>query len=305
MKATDFEYDNRKLSSFGMILCSFDDKGLNTISNGSEITFNTISTLNGNLHRLTSSSYEDCLTATFQICKNLCGGGTMEIDSITFRELTRWLNRKKFLKLKILDEDYVDIYYEASFNISRIEIDGKLVGLELEVITNRPFALKEPKIINVKLDKVYGWEEYKDAVWQGYVTSTNENAYSHNGIPTEDGYQRIYLGEVYKGSINDDSYEEGYIYPHTEVTINQNGNLKIYNAIEDRDTYIANCVTGEVITLDYPIIQSSISSHKIENDFNWQFFRVANTFENSRNDLIVTLPCSIKIEYSPIVKVGL
>lgn len=305
MRAKDFEYDGKRLSSFGFIICSFGEKGLETISNGSEITFNTISTLNGNLHRLASSSYEDCLTTTIQICKNLCGSEIMEIDSVTFRELTKWLNRKKFLKLKILDEDYMDIYYEASFNISRIEIDGKLVGLELEVITNRPFALKEPKIINVKLDKVYGWEEYKDAVWQGYVTSTNENAYSHNGIPTEDGYQRIYLGEVYKSSINDDSYEEGYIYPRTEVIINQNGNLKIYNAIEDRDTYIANCVAGEVITLDYPIIQSSISSHKIENDFNWQFFRVANTFENSRNDLIVTLPCSIKIEYSPIVKVGL
>lgn len=305
MKAYDFEYDNRHLRDFGMVICNFGDKGLDTISNGSQITFNTISTLGGSKHQLTSTAYEDCLEATFQICKHSCDSDVSEISSTEFRELTKWLNRKKFLKFKILDEDYIDLYFEASFNISRIEINGTLYGLELEVITNRPFALKEPRNINVKLKEVYGWEEYKDGVWLGYATSTDENAYPHNGVPTGDGYQHIYLGEIYEGFINDTSYEEGYIYPRTEITINQDGNLKIYNAIEDRNTYIANCVTGEVITLDYPIIQSSVSSHNIQNDFNWNFFRIANTYENSRNDLIVTLPCSIKIEYSPIVKVGL
>ena len=112
---------------------------------------------------------------------------------------------------------------------------------------------------------------------------------------------------VYNGShsINDTSYEEGYIYPHMEIIINQSGDLNIYNAIENRNTYIGNCIAGEVITLDYPIIQSSVSSHNIQNNFNWNFFRIANTFENSRNDLIISIPCTIKIEYSPIVKIGL
>ena len=90
-----------------------------------------------------------------------------------------------------------------------------------------------------------------------------------------------------------------------EITINEDGNLKIENAIENRTTYIADCRAGEVITMDYPVIQSSDSSHKIQNDFNWKFFRIANTYDNSRNDLIISLPCSIKIKYSPIVKVGI
>lgn len=264
MKAFDFSYDGKKLSSFGMVICNFGEKGLDTVSNGSQITFNTVSTLNGVHHKLTSSIYEDCLGTTIQICKSSCNSDVMEISSTEFREITKWLNRKKFLKLKFLDEDHIDIYYEASFNISRIEIDGKLYGLELEVVTNRPFALKDQRIIIIK--------------------NTESNG-------------------TY--SLNDTSYEEGYIYPYTEITINQSGNLKIHNAIENRDTYIGNCVVGEVITLDYPIIQSSVSSHNIQNDFNWNFFRIANTYENSRNDLTISLPCTIKIEYSPIVKVGL
>lgn len=264
MKAYDFEFDGIKLSDKGFIICYFGSKGLDTVSNGSQITFNTVSTLGGAKHKLTGVEYEDCLEATIQICKNPCFSDTMEISSTEFRELTKWLSRKKFLKFKILDEDYIDLYFEASFNISRIEIDGKIYGLELEVITNRPFALKEPKLINIK-------------------NTVN------NGVH----------------SINDSSYEEGYIYPEMEIIITKSGNLTIHNAIENRSTVIKNCVAGEVITMNYPVIQSSISTHNIANDFNWSFFRIANTFKNSRNDLTISIPCEINIRYSPIVKVGL
>lgn len=265
MKAMDFLYGERTLSSFGCMICQFDGaKGLDIVSNGAEITFNTISTLNGQKYELASTQYESCLEATIQICKCSCGSDIQEITPVEFRELTKWLNRRKFIKFKLLEESYIDLYYEVSFNISRIEIDGRLYGLELQAVTNKPFALKEPKTIVIN-NKV------------------------RNG----------------KHSINDESYEEGHIYPHTEITINENGDLKIHNAMENRDTIIKNVSAGEVITMDYPVISSSISSHNIQNDFNWQFFRISNTYEESRNDLTISLPCTIKVKYSPIVKVGL
>ena len=265
MKAYDFELGGKRLSEFGMMICNFGgSKGLDTVSDGAEITFNTVSVLGGSKYNLASTQYEDCLETTLQICKYSCTDGIQEITETEHRELTKWLCRKAFLKFKILDEAHIDLYYEASINVSKIEIDGILYGLELAVKTNRPFALKEPRTVVI------------------------------NNLVQDGNY-----------SLNDTSHEEGYIYPHMEITINQNGDLKIHNAIENRDTYIANCVVGEVITMDYPVIQSSISSHNIQNDFNWNFFRVANTFENSRNDLTISLPCTIKVEYSPIVKVGL
>lgn len=265
MKAKDFEFDGRTLSSFGLIIVNFGgSKGLETIE-GSEITFDTTSSFNGSINRLISSKYESYLETSIQIAKYSCSTDIQEISPIEFREISSWLNRKKFLKFKILDENHIDIYYMASVaNISRIELDGHLMGLELHIVTNSPHAFKEPKTFIIK-----------------------------NSI--ENG----------KHSINDISYEEGHIYPFTEITINQDGDLNIYNAIEDRSTIIKNCVSGEVITMDYPVITSSLSSHDIQNDFNYNFFRIANTYDNSRNDLTISIPCSIKIEYSPIVKVGL
>lgn len=264
MKANDFEFDGKNLSDYGFVLCHFGDKGLETVSNGAQITFNTVPVFAGSKHHLINTEYEECLETTVQICKNPCTYNDMEINSVTFRELTRWLCRKKFLKFKPLSKEYIDLFYEAIINVSRIELDGKLVGLELSVTTNSPFAHKEPRVINIQ-------------------------NFTRNG----------------KHSLNDISCEEGYIYPYVEITIAQTGSLDIHNALEDRTTHIGNCVAGEVIVMDYPVIQSSISSHNIQNDFNWNFFRVANTFENSRNDLTISLPCTIKIKYSPIVKVGL
>ena len=312
MKAYDFEFDGRPLSSFNMVICNFDSKGMKTVSNGSFITFNTVSTNGGSKHELTSTEYEDCLETTIQICKDYCSSDIKEISSAEFRELTKWLCRKRFLKFKILDEDYIDLYFEASFNVSRIEFDGKLYGLELEVVTNRPYALMEPKTFDIRIKRVYVWEKFKkiNGNEKGestgeYVTSHNRSFYPDDGI--KNGYYFVYIREELddKAAINDISHEEGYIYPYTEIIVNESGNLNIYNAIEDRNTYIANCVAGEVITMNYPIILSSISSHNIQDDFNYNFFRKANTFDDSRNDLTVSLPCTIKATYSPIVKVGL
>ena len=312
MKAKDFEFNNKRLSEFGLVLCQFGgSKGLETVTDGAPINFTTVPSMRGTKHNLTSSQYEDCLETAFQVCKHSCTDGIQEITPTEHRKITAWLCRPRFLKLKLLDESNVDLYHEAKISVSRIELDGKLMGLELNVTTNRPFALKEPRniVINcIEGQEVYGWERYNygtesEVIKVGYATSTDSNAYP-SGVHT-DGYQYISIGQVYKASLNDISHEEGYIYPKIEITVKKDGNLKIHNSIENRETYIANCKAGEVITLDYPVIQSSDSSHNIQNDFNWKFFRIANTYDNSRNDLVISLPCSIKIKYSPIVKVGL
>lgn len=264
MRAFDFEFDGLNLSDFGYMICKFGSEGLQTISNGSQITFNTVSTQNGAKHELTSTEYENCLESVFQICKKSCGEENREISIDELRILSRWLNRNGFYKFKILNDEYMDIYFEASFNINKIELDGVLYGLELELKTNRPFALQEPKKIVIKN-----------------------------------------LVENGEKSIRDFSDVEGYIYPEVEITINESGNFSIYNAIEDRTTYIANCIAGEVIKMNYPVIESSVDNHEIQNDFNWNFFRIANTFRNNINNLVISLPSTIKITYSPAVKVGI
>jgi len=62
---------------------------------------------------------------------------------------------------------------------------------------------------------------------------------------------------------------------------------------------------GEQIFFHSPITPSSLTSHQIQEDFNWNFLRIANTFKTGKNDLTISIPCTIKITYSPIVKLGI
>ena len=264
MKVYDFEYDGLSLGSFGFIVCEFGSNGTKTISNGSKITFNTTSTMNGSKHELTSSEYSDCLTTTFQICKNPCSSDSEEISLGELRDIMRWLNRKEFHKFKLLNEEYLNLFFESSFNVSKIEMNGKVYGFELEMITNRPYALQEPILLTIK--------------------NLEKN------------------GEKKISSMSD---EEGHIYPEMEITINEDGDFELYNKFEDRTMRIANCKAGEIIKVEYPMIESSLSAHKIQNDCNCKFFRIANSFKNKVNEVTISLPCTIKIKYSPVVKVGI
>lgn len=264
MKAYDFEYDGLNLSDKGFMLCSFDKSKIDTVENGVEINMETSPFYNGDVNYILTANYESTLTATFQICKNPCTGEDLNITVDEVRDMASWLCRKGFHKFKIFDDDYLNVYYEATFNMSRIIRNGNVIGLELEMITNRPFGVMEDTVINIK----------------------NE---------IENGVENFY-------SISDD---EGFIYPKVKIIIKQDGDLKISSIFVQRDTIIKNCKAGEIIEMDYPVIKSSLESHKIQNDFNWNFFRIENKFKDKRNLIQISIPCEIEMIYSPIAKIGI
>ena len=266
MLAYDFMYDNEKLSDKGFIICSFNGGKSDNVSSGSEITFNTVSTLNGAKWELSSIEYKDCLTATIEIMKDPCLDiNNLEITTEEIRGIMRWLNRNTFHEFRIINDEYRGFYFNGSFDkIERIELNGVTYGLELNLITDRPFAIQD---------------------FIEFENTGEENDWSF--------------------TINDVSDAEGYIYPNMEITLARDGDLEITNSINDVDMIIKDCTSGEVITINYPIIVSSNLNHLIQNSFNWQFFRIENNYHDNENIVTVSLPCTIKMKYSPIVKVGL
>ena len=262
MIAMDFEYDGQLLSDFGFIICSFDSSDVSTISNGSTLTLNTVPMNNGSKYLLSGAKYDSCVSATFSICKDICIDDNLEISVEENSAIMRWLNRKNFNKFKIIDDDYLDIYFESTFNVSKVVIGGKLVGYELEMLTNSPFGYKDP------VKRVFNISDETDT-----------------------------------GIIVDTSDEIGFIYPKMEIEVLKDGDLYITNEIENRTMLITNCIKNEIITINYPIIETSITSHNIMDCFNFNFFRIANTPYEFINRIHFSLPCKATITYSPICKV--
>lgn len=271
MYATDFEYAGQFLSDFGFIVCNFDgDKGWENISAGSKITFKKVSRNNGCVHSLTNTIYDECIRVTFQICKNPCIYKDQKITDNEYRNMMRWLNRKEFLDFQPIDEENINlrkIHFNASFNIDKIILNGEIYGLELTMETDKPF----------------GYGNICEFQWE----------FSADDINAE----RI---------LTDISDEIGGIYPKTVIECRESGDLAIKNIDEGCETVIKNCSEGEIITIDgeAQIITSSLpfEAHDIATDFNYEFFRIGNTFSNRENKITVSLPCNLNISYYPIIK---
>ncbi len=265
--ATNFLYDNEKLSDHGMVLCSFDSGGLETVSAGNSLTFGTVKTGASDKSYFGTAGYEEPLSATFQICKYDYRYGNESISAEELTSLLRWLARRDgFHRFQLYQKGYEGVYFYGSFNdIKLLKLGGVLYGLELTLVTDSPY-----------------------------------------------GYENISFDLTARASVGSSvfclSNETGYIYPKVfTCKCLEAGNLRLHNSVEDRVTEIKNCVKGEIISLDgnRKIIESSSVTHKLYNDFNYNFFRLGSRYDDNLNIITASLPCEIHIEYESIRKVGL
>ena len=279
MSFTDFEYNGRRLSEFGCIICTINGgTGAETVDVGNKIKFNTInnqSNNNTNRFMLYQSSYEEPFTKPFEICKYDNNGNDNYFTDEDIRKITRWLNQKKFHTFRMIypDGQFSNIYYNGSFNVQLIVLAERIIGMSLSFESDSPYGRYEP--VSYCMD-----------------FSNIDNEFS----------------------IYDDSDESGYIYPKdVKIEILENGNLTINNSLDDDVVSINNCTVGEIITFD--IDTKSIFSNKrestIQNYFNYNFLKIINKNDEftseedyAKNIYTVNLKCIISFSYSPIAKIG-
>lgn len=268
--AIDFEYDGQRLSDYRYLICDFDySSGAVSASSGSVISFNVVSRNGGKDNSLTSTSYDERIEVTFDICKDPDETDDRIITSEEYRQFMRWLNRREFLKLRFLgiNEDGVneDCYFNASFNIEKIKIHETLYGLRLNMTTDCAYG--------------HGNEISKTLTFSSANSSQQ---------------------------IDDMSDESGYTLPKVVISCTNAGDLTITNTTFGLTTEIKNCVAGEVITIDSNLqtISTSQVSHKIQNDFNYEFPVIGNTYSDRSNTIKASIPCQITLTYSPAIKVS-
>lgn len=280
MKALDFEYDGQLLSDYGFIICNFDyGSGATEVSSGATITFSKKSHNGGKRFSKVGASYDECISASFDICKNpdinLPEG--MEITKEEFADIGRWLNRREFLKFRIIENNKVDLdsqacFFNASFNISKITINETLYGIRLSMETDSPFGYGQ--------ERVHKWS----------LTDSETTV-----------------------SLYDQSGDIGFLYPEVIIKSGIDGDITLKNEMTGCTTVVKNCSVGETITLhgDTLVITTDKTTHKIYDDFNFNYFTIGNIFENTENKITIllsktsstpTTPTTITIKYNPIIK---
>jgi hypothetical protein len=263
-----FWFNGHHSDDFGLYILSLDNfEEDNTI--GSNIEFTTIKNSNSDVEKVVAAQYSESITTKIQVFKLENCHKMGEINPRELSNIMRWLNRKDgFHTFKLIEEDYDDLCFEAMINATKIKIGGYIYGLELTIATNKPYVCT-------------------DDITKTFTVAKN---------------QPIVL--------LDDSDEVGYRYCHIQIKLLEAGNLSICNGIENRYTVINNCKQGEVIEMsgDTQIITSSLSSSThstLYDDFNYAYFRLANTYDNRVNKLTFSLACQITLTYNFIRKVGM
>lgn len=265
----DFEYDGIYLSEFGFIICNFDSSGKGTISEGSEITFDLSPTGMGEKHLVSRAKYDKCITAEFDICKNpaIYNGLTDEDKYITYdeeRDLSRWLNRKVMLPFVLLSDHYEGVIFNGSFNLSKYELGGKIIGFRLKFTSDRPFGY---------LETTQQFTITVPAVSKTIYDESDE--IGSTGVDME-----ITVKEA--GTLTITNTFDGRV-----TTLN---NCVADEVVTFRDMQIFSSDETHTTTL--------------MNDFNFVFPMIGNTYDDRRNIYTFSLPCDVVLEYKSIRKVG-
>lgn len=271
MFSEDFYYDGQCLSDYNCIICNFEaSTGSQIVSAGSHITFNKVALNNGKNYALVGHQYDTCIETSFYICKNpeIFSVDDRTITSEELRDLMRWLNRGQFCKFNFFYNDGSEVvYYNASFNVEKVKVNEQLVGLKLNMYTDKPFG--------------YGAvQEYKFDV------------------------KRTHLNKEYSVSIFSD--ELGDLIPDLKITCSAAGDLELKNITNGSRLKIENCTMGEIITFDsQTLCFTSSTGRNILDSFNYEFLKLTNTMAARTNRITVSLPSVLNIKYTPIVKFGI
>lgn len=268
MFGTDFEYDGKRLSDFGLTVLSFNGVNNDIASSGADLTFGQVRTAGGDNYNLYSSTYDSAYSITFQVGKNPCkllNQEEMYFSPIEASAIQAWLCQDEYCKFKIQQDGYEKIYWNATFSSKQILVNGRIVGLELTLFTDAPYAYME----EIEITK----EVKKDKPFVVY-------------------------------SLSD---EIGNIRPYLEVKLKESGeNFVLSNSLDSLTTEVGNVSVDEVITF-YGRSQNITSSleREIADDFNYHYPIIGNTKDTRLNEFTTNLDCEITIKYSPIIKVGL
>ena len=275
MYASDFEYDGLALSDFGMMIGFFHPPGVETVSSGADINFQTVRATASDRFRFYGANYEERYTATLQICKCPWKMNTPYLSPTEISALQRWLCRKDgYHKLRFISPSHTDIYWNAVFSCKQINLSGHVVGMEITFYTDAPYAYRK--------EQTNTW------------TLSPGDSFSLYDTSDETGYIYPLTSIACQGSAT------------TPGKINLSNNMEH----PDFALLLQRVYRDEIITLNGAdkTLTSNRKRTDLPSQFGFHFPRIINTSEQRKNIFTLSkdsVPCTISFTYSPIIKTGI
>ena len=267
-----FEFNGILSSDLNIYILSFDnnENGVVDLNNA----FNLVTTKGGNtdIWKSHGSVVENPINFSFQIAKIDCNDSSNYLfnrQECAF--LREWLERRDGYKLlRFMKNEYRDTYFKCYITINFIQYGYDKYGAELNVVCNAPYGFSDELI---------------------YVADCEDSVESF---------------QIY----NDSDTLGNIVFDKVEIELFEDCDFTLSNDIEEvyspeqYITLIANCTSGEIITIENRQIISS-TGRNIAKDFNYKYPRLIYTYDEEYIPLRVNTftpsnKCKIKFTYRTI-----
>lgn len=270
----DFYYCGHTLSEYYGIIGNISGGSIGEpINIGSVLNLNPVELKIAKKRKSVYATYDEYVEKQFSFFKNPCTGASY-YSAAEVNEIVRWLNQPRY-------EKFTPIYSNTTWPMVHY-----YASFNVQPITY--------------MSNVIGFQ----------LNMTTNAPFGYYEEVTESSSDILV--------INDISDEQGFIYPSCTITIGTlplgtDRHIILSNRHDDETTVIANCLNGEVITVngEYGTITSSSPHVGLQDDFNYVFPKIwnymgsdgidhrQNEFHVNHNDV------TISMTYSPISKFGL
>lgn len=258
MYCQEFIFDGISSREYDLLICSFDGAENGQATAGSKIEFSTFKASKSNRWVKTGVSYNEQLIFTFQICKNPC---SQDVNKpFTEREIAffmRWLVRKEYKHLQLIQEGFENIFYNCQLNVERYLIAGACYGFEVTATCDAP----------------WGWSDINTTTISSSSTKTVNIYDSSDEIGVLFPRVELYV------------HGSGDIRIKNELT---NTETVIKNCIAGENIVMDNMI---ITSSKYE------NHKTLYDDFNWNWFEIGNTFTNRSNPVTVTGNCDIALTW--------
>lgn len=140
----DFEYSGKRLSDFMSMIGSVDGGGsIESLESGNKLSMIDVETPYLKRMRNINSKYGEMLSREYTIIKNTCNGEPLDTYSMNeCNAIMRWLNQPTYRKFKPIysSEEWSEVYYNATFNVTPIVCGDEVIGFNLQMTTDAPFG---------------------------------------------------------------------------------------------------------------------------------------------------------------------
>lgn len=136
MIATDFIFDGKRASDYGLMLVSINSNN-DSVASGGDMEYSVAKTPNNDRYTFYGSQFNNVLTWNISVVKDPCKCQNPMITACEESEIAKWLMKTDGYKwFQFYQEQHENIYYKVYINMTPNQIAGTTIGFDLTVTSD-------------------------------------------------------------------------------------------------------------------------------------------------------------------------